>query len=46
MISHDLYTAPQYLDEVLLLAEGALVKQGAPEEVLTPDLLNRVFRTF
>lgn len=46
MISHDLYTAPHYLDEAVLLDAGQLVRQGDPAEVLAPELLNRVFRPF
>jgi len=40
---HDLRTALCF-DRVLVLDRGALVGFGAPEEVLTPELIQAVFR--
>jgi iron complex transport system ATP-binding protein len=42
-VFHDLDIAERYADRLAVVAEGALVQQGAPEEVLTSDTLRRVF---
>ena len=44
MISHDLFIAPHYLDDALLLKEGTLFAGGTPTEVITTENLHRVFR--
>ncbi|GAB77072.1 iron complex transport system ATP-binding protein [Austwickia chelonae] len=41
---HDMNLAAQYCDELALLVDGSVVAQGHPEDVLTPDTLDPVFR--
>ena len=43
-VFHDLELAARYADRLLVLDEGRLVADGPPTEVLTPDLIARVFR--
>lgn len=40
---HDLNIAACYCDRIYVLNEGRIVASGTPEEVLSPDLLRRVF---
>jgi iron complex transport system ATP-binding protein len=40
---HDLNLAAGHCDRVYVLAGGRMVAQGPPQEVLTPDLVARVF---
>jgi iron complex transport system ATP-binding protein len=40
---HDLDQAVAYADQVVVLQEGRLVAAGPPLDVLTPDLIGRVF---
>ena len=40
---HDLTAAGQFCDRVALIAEGALVRYGAPLDVLTESILQEVF---
>ena len=42
-VLHDLNLAASYCDRLYVLDEGALVASGTPEEVLTPDLIAKVF---
>jgi iron complex transport system ATP-binding protein len=42
-VLHDLTMAARYCDRLLLLDKGHLVTDGTPAEVLTPDLLDRVY---
>lgn len=42
--THDLNLAGQFCDRLLLLAEGAAVGCGGPEEVLKPEVLEGVYR--
>jgi len=44
MILHDINLALQYADEILVLDGGQVVAGGAPSEVISVDLLRRVFR--
>lgn len=44
VVLHDLNLAGQYCDHLMLLDRGRLVKQGTPEEVLTPEDLNPVYQ--
>lgn len=43
LVLHDVNLAAQWCDQLLLLARGACVAQGAPAEVLTPQNLARVY---
>lgn len=40
---HDLGQAARHADHVVVMAAGAVVAQGPPEEVLTPELVERVY---
>jgi iron complex transport system ATP-binding protein len=40
---HDLNLAAQYCDEVAIMRKGHLISQGKPNEVLTYELIKRVF---
>lgn len=40
---HDLNLAARYCDTLTVIAHGRTQAQGRPEEVLTPDLLERVY---
>ena len=42
-VLHDLTLASRYCDTVLVLEEGRVAGAGAPEAVLTPELLARVY---
>ena len=42
-VGHDLELAARYADRLLLLDEGALVAEGPPASVLTPDRIAEVF---
>ncbi|MDP2808111.1 MAG: ABC transporter ATP-binding protein [bacterium] len=44
VVLHDLNLAGQFCDYLMLLDRGCLVKQGTPEEVLTPENLNPVYQ--
>ncbi len=41
---HDLNLAAGYCDELLVMKDGALFQSGTPEEVLTKETLQEVFR--
>jgi iron complex transport system ATP-binding protein len=43
MILHDLNLASRYCDKVWLIKEGKLTMQGAPTEVLTPQIINNIW---
>jgi iron complex transport system ATP-binding protein len=43
MVLHDLGLAARYADRLVAMKDGAIVAQGAPKEVLTPELLDEVF---
>lgn len=43
-ITHHLNLASRYSDRMLLLDEGRVAAEGAPEEVLRADVLERVYR--
>lgn len=40
---HELNLAAEFCDRLLLLAEGTILAEGSPEEVLTPALLERAY---
>lgn len=42
-VSHDLVLAGRFADAVLMLHEGQIAAFGPPGDVLTPDLLRRIF---
>jgi len=43
VVLHDINLAARWCDRILLLAEGTLIGAGTPEQVLTPDRLERVY---
>jgi len=43
VVTHELNLAARFADEILLLAGGAEAARGAPEDVLTPTILEGVF---
>lgn len=43
VVLHDLSLALRYCDRVILLHEGAIAADGASRDVLTPELVGRVF---
>lgn len=43
MVVHDLNQAARFADRIIALHQGAIVADGAPEEVLTPDRVERIF---
>ncbi len=43
-VVHDLGLAARYADRILVLHDGCVCAQGAPEDVLTPALIRTVFR--
>ncbi len=44
LVSHDLNLVGQYCDRILLVDNGQVVRQGCPEEVIEPDVLEAVYR--
>jgi len=42
-VLHDLDMAARYADRLAVLAEGTLITHGVPEEILTPELMSRIF---
>lgn len=44
LVSHDVNLASQYCDRLLLLDKGRVVRLGVPEAVMTPDVLEEVYR--
>ncbi len=43
MVLHDLNLAARYADRLVAMKAGRIVAQGAPQDVLTPHLLEEVF---
>lgn len=43
MVLHDLNLAIRYSDRLVVMSQGALVAQGTPSEVISPELLLDVF---
>jgi iron complex transport system ATP-binding protein len=43
MVVHDLNHAGRFADHVVAIASGAIVAEGTPHEVVTPEVLRRVF---
>ena len=44
VVLHDISIAMRFFDRVLVIQDGHLVADGAPDEVVTADLLREVFR--
>jgi iron complex transport system ATP-binding protein len=45
VVAHDLALAAAWADRVMMIERGRLVADGSPREVLTEELLSRVYRT-
>ena len=43
VVLHDLNLAARYADRLVMLAQGRLMADGAPAEVLTPALIERLY---
>ena len=43
MVLHDINQSLYYSDEVVALAGGRIVAQGAPEQLVTPQLVKKVY---
>lgn len=43
MVLHDMNLAARYADHVFALREGAIVAEGPPSEVMTPEIIRHVF---
>ncbi len=43
-VLHDLNLAGRFFDRLLLLEEGNVVAEGEPSEILTPEILNPVYK--
>ena len=41
---HDLNIAAAYCDKIYVLKEGNLEGYGTPQEMLTPELIRRIYR--
>ena len=44
MVLHDLSLAAQFSDGVILLGEGKVQAQGAPQDVLQADIIGRLYK--
>lgn len=44
MVTHDLFIAPRYLEESVLLCDGRIFRQGPPAETLSAAALKAAFR--
>lgn len=43
LVIHDLTLAARYADDLVVMAEGAIIARGAPGEVLTGEVVQRAF---
>ena len=43
MVLHDVNQALRYSDNLVALADGRIVAQGAPDDIITSDLLEEVY---
>jgi iron complex transport system ATP-binding protein len=43
MVLHDISLAARFSDRIIAMRDGAIVAAGAPEEVVTPELLQEIF---
>ena len=44
MVLHDLNLAARYADHLVVMADGAVLAEGGPAEVITPEVLRAAFR--
>ncbi|MGZ9583553.1 ABC transporter ATP-binding protein [Paenibacillus marinisediminis] len=44
-VLHDLNLASLYCDRIIVMNEGAIIGDGTPEEIMTPQLISRIFQT-
>lgn len=44
VVLHDLTLACRFFDQVLLMSEGKIVETGPPEDVLTPEILEKIYQ--
>jgi len=44
MVLHDINQAARYSDRIVVLKEGAMIHEGSPEDVVTEEILEDVFR--
>ncbi|MHA3684616.1 iron ABC transporter ATP-binding protein [Leucobacter sp. HY1908] len=45
LVIHDVNFAAAYADRIVALADGRVVASGTPDEIITPEVLERVFET-
>lgn len=45
LVVHDVNFAAAYADRIVALADGRVVASGTPTEIITPEVLQRVFET-
>lgn len=43
MVLHDINQSLHYSDEILAMKDGAIVAQGIPEEIITPQLIEDIY---
>lgn len=44
MVVHDLFSACRYADHLIAMTDGTIVAQGAPSEILTPELVYQLYQ--
>lgn len=44
MVLHDLASACRYADHIIAMCDGQIVDQGAPEDVVTPALVRKLYQ--
>ena len=45
LVIHDVNFAAAYADRIVALADGRVIASGPPEEIITPEVLELVFKT-
>ena len=45
LVIHDVNFAAAYADRIVALADGRVIASGPPEEIITPEVLEQVFKT-
>ena len=43
VVTHDLQLAARYCDRIIVMKDGRIESMGSPEDVVTPDMIRRVF---